>query len=234
MNNSVYIYHHLGLGDHIIANGMVRTIAKKYNRVFLFCKPRNIKNVAIMYKDLLNLKLIGFEMNQIEQFMSINPNEKYIIAGHGEFWKIFNSPSNKLKIDEIFYNLAGVPLKNKWDEFYIPRNLDKEKDVFHKLGLKEGDKYAFVHDDSSRRISINVPNIKIIRPENKEYSIFDFIYTIEKAEEIHCINSSFFCMIDLMKIKKDKMYLHEYVRGDLGHTKENATPILGMPWEIIK
>ena len=34
--NSVYIYHHLGLGDHIIANGMVRTIAKQYEIVYLF------------------------------------------------------------------------------------------------------------------------------------------------------------------------------------------------------
>jgi len=228
---SVYIYHHLGLGDHIIANGMVRTIAKQYDRVYLFCKPHNIKNVSFMYSDLSHLKLLAFDDAGVRSFMSINTNEKYIIAGHGEFWKILNAPGNKLKIDEIFYNLAGVPLKNKWDEFHIPRNLDKEKKVFNDLGLKDGDQYAFVHDDFGRRISKNIPDMKIVRPENKEYSLFDFLYTIENAEEIHCINSSFFCMIDSMKIKKDKIFFHEYVRGDLN---DDATPILGMPWNILK
>jgi len=229
--NSVYIYHHLGLGDHIIANGMVRTIAKQYDKTFLFSKPRNFANVAFMYRDLPNLKIISMDDSEVQSFMKINSDNNYVIAGHDPFWKILRSPNNNKRIDEIFYELAGVPLDNKWSEFFIQRDSEKEKIVFNQLGLKDGDRFAFVHDDSQRKITRNIPEIKIIKPDNKDFSIFDFLYTIEKAEEIHCINSSFFCLIDCIGIKKDNMYLHQYVRKDLN---EDATPILGSEWKILK
>lgn len=229
--NSVYIYHHLGLGDHIIANGMVRTIAKKYDRTYLFCKLHNFPNVSFMYRDLPNLKIIVMDDLEVQSFMTMNPHNNYIIAGHAPFWKILNSGHNKLKIDEIFYQLAGVPLENKWKEFFIQRDLEKEKSAFTKLGLSSGEKFIFVHDDTNRKITKKLPNIKIVRPSDRDISIFDFLYTIEQAEEIHCINSSFFCLIDCIGIKKENMYLHEYVRKDLN---DDATPILGSNWIILK
>ncbi len=229
--SSVYIYHHLGLGDHIIANGMVRTIAKKYDKTFIFCKPHNFKNVSLMYSDLPNLKIIVMDDLGVQSFITINPDNYYIIAGHAPFWRILNSGHNTLKIDEIFYQLAEVPLENKWKEFFIPRNMEREKEVFKQLGLKDGDEYSFVHDDSSRKIKRELPNTKIVRPSNPDFSLFDYLYTIENAKEIHCINSSFFCLIDCIGIKKDKMFLHEYVRTDLN---SDATPILGSNWIILK
>lgn len=229
--SSVYIYHHLGLGDHIIANGMVRTIAKKYDKTYLFCKPHNFPNVSFMYRDLQNLKIIAMDDLGVQSFMTINPDNNYVIAGHAPFWKIYNSGHNTLQLDEIFYQLAGVPLENKWKEFFIQRDLKKEKMIFKSLGLKEGEKYIFVHDDNDRKISKNLPSSKIIRPSNREFSLFDFLYTIEKAEEIHCINSSFFCLIDCIGIKKENMYLHEYVRKDIN---KYARSIMGSPWKILE
>ena len=228
---TVYIYHHLGLGDHITANGMVRTIIKNYDRGFLFCKPSNFRNVSYMYRDLQNLRIIKMDDSQVRSFMAINPDHNYIIAGHAPFWKILNSPGNKKDIQEIFYELAGVPFENKWSEFYIQRDLDREKEVFKKLGLREWDKYAFVHDDPSRRISKEIPQMKIVRPENRDFSPFDFLYTIENAQEIHCINSSFYCLIEHIGIDKDQMYIHEYVRNDLN---EDARGIFRSNWKILK
>jgi hypothetical protein len=229
--SSVYIYHHLGLGDHIIANGMVRTIAKKYDKTYIFCKPHNFPNVSFMFRDLGNLKIIVMDDLSVQSFMTINPDNNYVIAGHAPFWRILNSGHNKLTIDEIFYQLAGVPIENKWAEFYVKRDIEKEKEVFNKLGLKEGDKFAFVHDDEKRRITKNLPSLRIIRPSNRDFSLFDFLYTIEQAEEIHCINSSFFCLIDCMKIERKNMYVHEYVRPDA--TKESLSKYF-CDWKIVK
>ena len=226
--NSVYIYHHLGLGDHIIANGMVRTIAKKYDKTFLFCKPHNFKNVSFMYRDLSNLKIIAMDDFGVQSFMTINPDENYIIAGHSPFVKILNSQNNKLRIDEIFYQLAGVPIENRWKEFYVERDLKREKEVFKELGLKEDQKFAFVHDDSKRRITKNLPSMKIIRPDNPEYSLFNFLYTIENAEEIHCINSSFYCLINSIGIKKENMFLHNSLNHD-----EIMMGLQGSNWIIL-
>ncbi len=229
--SSVYIYHHLGLGDHIIANGMVRTIAKKYDKVYLFCKPHNFPNISFMYRDLSNLKIIVMDDLGVQSFMTMNPHNNYIIAGHAPFWKILNSGHNTLQIDQIFYQLAGVPLENKWNEFYVQRDLEREKQVFNNLGLKEGDGYIFVHDDKDRKITKKLSDLKIITPSDKNLSIFDFLYTIENAEQIHCINSVFFAIIDCMKIKKEKMFMHYYARPD---REEFQIPVLGCSWEIIR
>jgi hypothetical protein len=229
--NSVYIFHHLGLGDHIIANGIVRTIAKKYDKVYLFCKSLNFKNVSRMYKDL-PLKLILMEdPNSINFFMSLNPKNKYIISGGKPFWDIFNKSDNKFYIDEIFYQLAGVPIENKWKEFYIERDLEREKYVYYNiLGLKDGEEYSFIHDTAERRITKNIPKMKIIKPNNPEISFFDFIYTIENAKEIHCINSSFFCLIECMLLNKN-LFLHKYARTDNG---ELELGLIKANWKIIK
>lgn len=221
----------MGLGDHIIANGMVRTIAKKYDKTFIFCKPHNFKNVSFMFRDLLNLKIIVMDDLGVQSFMTINPDKNYIIAGHAPFWKILNSGHNTLKIDEIFYQLAGVPLENKWKEFYVQRDTEKEKQVFKNLGLKDGDRYIFVHDDKDRKITKNLPGLKVIKPWNREFSIFDYLYTIENAEQIHCINSAFFALIDCIGINKMAMFLHYYSRPD---REEFQVPILGSNWEIIR
>lgn len=226
---SVYIYHHLGLGDHIIANGMVRTIAKKYDRVYLFCLPHNFLNVSFMYRDLKHLKIITLTDDEVKTFMVINPKENYIVAGHDEFIKIYEKdPNNTLKIDEIFYKLAKIPLENKWKEFFIKRDLKREKEVFKELGLDKGEKYVFIHDKPDRKITKNIPNLKIIRPNNLEFSIFDFLYTIEKAYEIHCINSSFACLIDCIGIKQENMNIHIHIPSDL-----KALNTLNSNWKII-
>ena len=46
-----YIYHHLGLGDHIICNGIVRHYNEIFKSVTVFCKPHNFTNVEYMYRD---------------------------------------------------------------------------------------------------------------------------------------------------------------------------------------
>jgi len=230
--NSAYIYHHLGLGDHIIANGMVRTLAKKYEKTYIFCKSQNIRNVSFMYRDLSNLGILEMDDDIVKNFMRLNPQNSYIIAGHGPFETIYRNPQNTLCIDEIFYKLAGVPIENKRLEFFVQRDLDREKKLFNQLGLGEGERFAFVHDSDKRKIYKNIPDIKIVKPLDMEWTIFDFLYTIEKAEEIHCVNSSFFCLIDcLNSIKKEKMFLHKYA---IPNTTEKLLGKLKDEWIILE
>lgn len=225
--NSIYIYHHLGLGDHIIANGLVRTIADNYDRVFLFCKPHNFKNVSFMYRDLSKLKIITMDYMGVREFMSLNPSNNYLIVGHKRFFELFGTTN--LKIDEIFYQMANVPIENKWSRFFVNRDIEREKSVYGELGLKEGDRYIFLHDAETRKITKQIQDMKIITP-NIHFSLFDLLYTIENAEEIHCINSSFYCLIDSIGIKKDKMFLHKYAIP--GHSDRELGKY-GSNWIII-
>jgi len=69
--NELYIYHHLGLGDHISCHGIVRHFCEIKDKVFLFVKENNYKNVKRMFSDIKNLNfLIGddsFALNYIRE-----------------------------------------------------------------------------------------------------------------------------------------------------------------------
>jgi hypothetical protein len=58
MVDNVYLHHHLGLGDHIICNGLVRYLLKNSIRnVILPTKKHNIESVDYMYRDLPTVKI---------------------------------------------------------------------------------------------------------------------------------------------------------------------------------
>jgi len=221
--DNVFIFHHLGLGDHILCNAIVRTYCEQYKKVFLFVKPENHKNVAYMYRDLTNLKLIVMADPEIKQFISINPNNNYKIIGITKpFFDKYNA-GDYGSFDRGFYAVAGVPFEDRCGKFYFQRDLEKEKDAYYNVfGLKDGEEYAVIHDDPPRGRVFKekyIPQgIKLIHPiEFKEVGIFDFIYTLENAKEVHVMNSSFSCLIDTMLLQTKALFLHEYARINMGN-----------------
>lgn len=227
--NPTYIFPHQGLGDHILVNGLVRTIAKNYDKIFILCQNKYTENVQYMYRDNANIEIVGMEKKEMGNFIIMHPENNYIIPGHEKFRKILRAPNNILKFDEIFYKLVDIPIEKKWSEFYVKRDLQKEKEIFYELGLKEGDKYAFVHQKNISKIEKNAPTIKIIENDEK-YLVFNYLYTIENAEEIHCVNSVFLALIDCIGIKKERMFLHKYART----CNFDDIFTLKSPWKIIQ
>lgn len=73
--NSVYIYSHQGLGDHILVNGLVRTIAKNYDKTYVLCqsKSKYPENVEYMYRDNARIEIISMPKKEIGNFISSNP-----------------------------------------------------------------------------------------------------------------------------------------------------------------
>ena len=66
------IHHHLGLGDHLDCNGLVRYILKKgeYDRVHVFTKSNYYEMIKHMYRDNKNIVVVkidkdGNEMSQV-------------------------------------------------------------------------------------------------------------------------------------------------------------------------
>jgi len=222
---TIYIYTHLGLGDIITANGLVHTIAEEYDRVYVFCKPLNIKNVAYMYRHNPKIKLIALDDIGAKHFMWFNPDNKYLIVGHDEFNKIWNNPGNTLKIDEIFYKMADVPIENKWNKFGFERDPEREKACFD--SLKIDGPFNFVHDKDDRKIKPN-NGLRNIRP-SMDWMLWDYLSVIEKSWELHCINSSFYCMIDSMKLKIRRPCLHQHKEWG-----EDMLGVLGIPWNVLK
>ena len=64
------IYQHLGLGDIILCNGLVRHLISKENnskKIFLICKNSNLKSAKFMYRDIKNLKILAINEKKDEK-----------------------------------------------------------------------------------------------------------------------------------------------------------------------
>lgn len=186
------IHHHLGLGDHIICNGLVRFLSKQIG-VTLAVKYNNLANVARMFKDL-----------SIEYYL-INKDEST-----GNLGWCFGGDKT-INFDESFYKQAGVDFQERWNSFYIERDYTKEKKLIEYLNLPE--KFCLVHDTASAGktnidIKSDLPIVKVYKTD-VEKSMFDWMGVIELASEIHCINSSFIHLVDSMQ-PKAKLYFHDH------------------------
>ena len=197
MTNELYIYHHLGLGDHIVCHGLVRHYCKQFDTVYLFVKPHNHDNVQYMYNDLENLKLIAGDDTYANNYIS--KVTKYLKIG-------FNAVTD-VPWDIAFYKQVGLDFNLSWDLFHIRRDLGREQEAYRVLN-PNNKPYIFVHGHS---IGQTIPKVQIehdliIGPDAR-FKFFDFISILENAEEVHCVNSSFLHLVDRIKTN-GKLFYH--------------------------
>lgn len=225
-----FIYHHLGLGDHIILQGLIRhLINKEINHIYvLFVKKRNYTSVQFMFKDLANIKYFVVDSDEdVVDFMKSINDENLIKIG-------FNNVTPDFDI--CFYKQMKVDFTERFRIYSSLRNTDIELKLFNKLKLNNK-KYIFIHDDKSRNYIIDETklsisdNILIIRPHITN-TIFDWCMVLENATEIHCICSSFKALVDSIQPLKPKLYYyHTLPNSNIPRNETYTSSIL--KWEII-
>ena len=239
MENTLYIYSQTQIGDHILCYSIIKFYSKKYNKIVLLVRDlgsRHMSNLRRLFFSLPNVSFIPFyDHNSTLLFIKANSNKNFLIFGHEDFVTALKLGTAK-PFDQHFYETAKVPFNDKWDEFYFERDLEKEKEVYYnRLKLKDDDEFIFIHQDPAREYFIDKKyidnNVKCIRLEDlQDVCLFDLFYTLERAKEIHEINSSMLTLIDIMQLKvKGKLFYHKYVRGSF-----HEQPKLKLNWQIIE
>lgn len=201
----IYIHHNLGLGDHVICNGLVREFSKNYNNVFLFSKHHNYENVKFMYRDLDNLTIIrGNDLDAVNYITNNKLQNQYLRIGHVKGYNF----------DESFYRQVNIDFEKRWDSFFIERDTKSEEIPFNELN-PNNKPYALIHNIGSDGIDrIDYSKIdstlkQITIP--KKYGFFDFIKLIENATEIHCIDSSFIHLVNSLNVDNKKFYHKNFI-----------------------
>lgn len=215
--DTFYIYHHLGLGDHIVCNSIVRNICKKFSnqKIALFCTPRYVNAIKFMYSDIHNIEIISGDDGIAHEIIDTIPAQNKILIGHHH---VLDMIKRGLTVEQGFFDQVGLKFKTKWDDFYISRNLQREEEIYKKLN-PSNEPYIFLHEDAERNFIVKRElftnhNIPVITPDmNLTDNIFDYITLIERAEEVHVIESCFMFLIDLI-LKKPRVSIntHRYAR----------------------
>jgi len=226
-NNEIYIWHHLGLGDHITCNAIVRNYAKKYDKVYLFVKTKYLDNIKYLYRDLTNIEFIygrGEQDEFVHFYLMTHPGINLL-----KVWVSNEDIKNSgLNFDQLFYKVANIPFSKKYEDCYILRDEKIENELYEKLN-PDNEPYIFIHEDISRGYLLDKKhinkNFKIIEPDSN-FLIFHHLKLIENAQEVHVMESSFSCMIDHFIKHHNNAYLHKYVR--------NISSVRRPYWNIIK
>ena len=207
-----YIYSHLGLGDHVICNGLYRELIKNEEEYTLFVKKHNIKTVSFMLRDLNNVIIEEADDLKAQKIVNLNFKNSIIIG-----FCNFPYPGAK-QFDDSFYLQHGIDFNKRWSNFICDRDISSEKVIFKKFGVKEGE-YIFIHDDKDRGYQIDESYIvnkelPIIRPNikiNGSYlsdNSFDYCYLMQHSKESHFIDSSFRLIFDSYSLRNENIFYH--------------------------
>jgi hypothetical protein len=226
---NTYIRPHLGLGDHIICNGLVRHFCEISDHCVIPSKIRNIESVSDMLSDVSNVTIIPVDNISGDDTANMLSNHFKSLEYHVVTLGNYNSGflSNDDSYDMSFYRQAGVDFDVRWTKFKYTRCLERERNLFNKMcGEGNEGKYIFIHDDPSRNQLINREfcnkNFKEVVPGiNGQHSLhsvdngrfFDYSYILENAAEIHCVESAFAILTDHLDLSKTQRYIHRYVRN---------------------
>jgi len=208
-----YIHHNLGLGDHIIYNGIVREYAKS-GKIGLFCKKHNIPSVRFMYRDIDVEIIDSRDMENINgDYLRLEFTGTAPVGYSGAF-------------NDIFYEMVGIDPAKKWELFHIERDLELEGLIFSKYEV-EPFEYVFVHDRIKGHPSIAIEGVRPI--VGLTDNIFGYCKLIEMAKEVHCVSSSFLWITEMMFPDKDGLFFHPTDR----ESDEINTPNLSKGWTWI-
>jgi len=223
----VFLCHHLGLGDHIITNGLVRELLNRYDIINYPVKIHNVSNVSRMFGDVEQRVKILPVSGDVDMINASRHHKNVMKFG---IFSDSGAPQEGEYFCQWFYRSAAVDYKKRWSSFYIPDRPAASP------SFKGTQAFSFVHDDVSRDLEIRqslIGSYDIFRPDHHlgksaNYTIFDYKPVILASTEIHCMDSSFSCYIDhISEVRHKKKFIHRYIR------EENMNPLYKNNWKVI-
>lgn len=214
---NIYLWTHQGLGDAIICNGLVRNIYKKCSgKLIFFAKPQFYESVSFMFRDLKNLEVLSKDGPEVLNLLKNIPQSQQLHIGH-QYLKQFLEQG--ISFDEAFYKQIGLNFHRAWTDFYIQRKEEQESTFFKQFNLPK--EYIFLHEDTTRDLIIERncildKTLYIFEPKNNyTKNIFDYIKILEKATEIHCIDSSFKQLADRVSFDTKNRFIHHTLKNNI-------------------
>lgn len=220
MKRAIFLGH-MGVGDHILLNGLIRHVALSWDSLIVLAKHHNVATCRFMWSDLSNVQVLGIQ-NDTEAKEICAAFSSYKILRNG----LFKGASFDIeRWDRSFYEQVGVPFEQSWDGWKVPEC---------QAGFTLPDvPYAFVHEDPARgyyaqmnRLPDNL--VHVHSQEKGSKNIFQWVNVLRNSEEIHCMESCFAILVDRLDgIKARRLCVHAYMRN-------SRPPVYRKKWEILK
>jgi hypothetical protein len=220
----VCIVPHMGLGDMIILNGMVRVTCRVHSDVMLVAKKAYANSLRCLLCDLPNLRL-----KFVDEFHELYANDfrlvRSIMAMGYELLTMGMHSSARgcwRALDPVWsralYRQVGLDPDLMYDEFHVSRNMDREALMLQTVRDAVGMAYVVVHDDPLRGYVIDraslLPGLPVVHVDDPRWradNIFDYVQVIDNAVQFHGFDSCFMLMADFLHLGRHNV-CHAYLK----------------------
>lgn len=216
---SLILHHHLGLGDHFVCNGLVNFLSDSYDTIYLPCKKNNFNTVELLYSENQKVKVFKIDKSEFQEVEHFSQYSSTPILRVG-----FNN-CNIFEWNTSFYSQLNIDFSIRYSRFRLPSRIENEENIFRLLSKND---YCLIHCESSEaKYSLNIDGKKQIVEVSKEKdpygNLLNYVKLIKNAKEVHCINSSFFHLVDSVETNA-KLFYHDVRKRDFKITDK---------WKIV-
>ena len=224
-----FVLTHLGLGDHFWMNGSIRYLATCYDETVVVVKRNNEAIVYSMYMDDPSIRL--HVIKDDSELYPFAPKKNYLEdQGYTVFSCGYHVTDKHPMIYDFpfsFYDDMKIPREFITSYFYLAPYKDS-LDLYNEIRKVEKE-YILIHQKSSQKkidifnsLKTNLLVLDInenhYEKNNPFYYVAEIVVNrpmlfykelIERAKEIHCIESSFYCYashLDLSRVEKKVCY----------------------------
>jgi len=210
----VIVHHHLGLGDHFICNGIVNALSKQV-KIYLVCKENYYETVSYLYTDNFNVKLIPlYNDSYFGEFEQVSHIQKVL---QKDLIRIGFQNIEHTHFDRNFYESVEMPFEYRYTMFRLPKVNQKASKLYQQLS--HGQEYVLAHRQSSEsKYNINIDtHLPVIDVDLRvSQNMLNWIDLIKGASQIHCVPSSFYCLVDsIASTLEGKLFYHDIRKGTL-------------------
>lgn len=213
------IHHHLGLGDHFVCNGLVNYISFDSSEpIDLICKKYNLETIQYLYSENTKVNVIPIE--SINEIAEVN---NYANITKQKLLRVGFEHCDPQNWDRSFYKQLNIDFIERYRSFRLPTKKPKQ------LIQIPSSEYILIHNESSDSkydLNINTYLDKYFIVRKNEYHLLSYIDVILNAQEIHCIDSSVFHLIDSISNITNKLYYHNIRKNSTCFNKS-------LKWKII-
>jgi len=211
----------MSLGDSFVASGVVHHFGDRCQELHLPVLPKFHKTLSTLYQDHPHIKVVGL--------MPYAGGEDQYVQQHGL--------SRILRSEVLTTTIKGLDISPMWDiqiysnfelsyglrysNFRLPKHIAGANELYINLAGMKHDPYILWHrfsndfpngapiDLAEFRRAHNMPEIRIIEiVEGITDNMMQYTTLIKHATEIHCIPSSFHCLVDSIQTDA-KLFFHD-------------------------
>lgn len=162
---------HLGLGDQLIMNGFIHFLRDqlKASQILVLAKEPHSATLKDLYAGYPSVSFLTVKGD--EEIWGPNSEsfrqalKKVTESGYQTIpFGVFSGNNEYLKLDpcwaNCFYVQHKIPPQVRWDFFRLPSDMSKSEACYKKLTQRIGKDYIVIHDDPSRKLTIDGDKFK--------------------------------------------------------------------------